>query len=96
VEEIRSIVGPASSAVRWLVLDAEAITNLDYTAAQKLRQLHQELSRSEVVFAVARAPSSLRADLDRHHLTEMFGARYIFDRLHQALAAFADSKSGGL
>jgi sulfate permease, SulP family len=35
-EEIRAVVGSAPSPVRWLVVDAEAITNIDYTAARML------------------------------------------------------------
>jgi hypothetical protein len=31
--------------------------------------------------------SDLRADLDRHHLTEEIGPAQLFDTLHEALAA---------
>ena len=65
-DEIRGLVGPAPSPVRWLVVDAEAITNIDYTAARVVRQLHDELTRSGVELAFARVPASLKADLDRH------------------------------
>ena len=87
-EQVRGLVGPAPSPVRWLVVDAEAITNVDYTAARVVRQLHQELVRRGVELAFARVPSSLKADLDRHRLTEVIGPALTFDRLHDALAAF--------
>jgi MFS superfamily sulfate permease-like transporter len=91
-EEIRGLVGPAPSPVRWLVVDAEAITNVDYTAARMVRQLQQELVQCGVVLALARVSLSLKADLDRHLLTEIIGPARIFDRLHDALAAFAAVK----
>ena len=53
-EEIRGLVGPAPSPVRWLVVDAEAITNVDYTAARVVRQLHEELAHCGVELAFAR------------------------------------------
>ena len=87
-EEIRDLVGPAPSPVRWLVVDAEAITNVDYTAARVVRQLQQYIARCGVELAVARVSSELKADLDRHHLTETIGAERIFHRLHDALAAY--------
>jgi MFS superfamily sulfate permease-like transporter len=87
-EEIRNIVG-SPSKVRWLVVDAEAIANVDYTAAQMIRELHPELSRKGVVLAFARADHSLHADLVRHRLIDVIGEKFIFPRLHDALAAFS-------
>jgi len=91
-EEVRGLVGPAPSTVRWLVVDAEAITNVDYTAARMVRQLQKELVHCGIVLALARVSLSLKADLDRHLLTEVVGPVRVFDRLHDALAAFAELK----
>jgi SulP family sulfate permease len=91
-EEIRCLIEPAPVPVRWLVVDAEAITNLDYTAARIVRQLQKELSARGVVSAFGRVSPSLKADLDRHLLTEIIGPARLFDRLHDALAAFARPK----
>ena len=95
-EEIRAVVGSAPSPVRWLVVDAEAITNIDYTAARMLLDLHQGLSQADVTLAFARVLPYLQADFDRHHITEAIGAEMIFARLHDALNAFAqfDKQSG--
>jgi SulP family sulfate permease len=87
-KEIRGLVEPTPSPVRWLVVDAEAITNVDYTAARMVRELHQELVDRGVVLLFARAPLSLKADLDRHLLTQVIGPAQFFDRLHDAAAAF--------
>jgi MFS superfamily sulfate permease-like transporter len=92
-EQIRGLVGPGPSPVRWLVVDAEAITNVDYTAARTVRQLHKELVDCGVVLAFARAPLSLKEDFDRHLLTEIIGPARFFDRLHDAAAAFAELRA---
>jgi MFS superfamily sulfate permease-like transporter len=89
-EEIRNVAGSAPSPVRWLVVDAEAITNLDYTAARVVRQLQRELTQQGVVLAFARVPPYLKADFDRHHLTEVVGTDFIFPRLRDALDAYQD------
>lgn len=89
-EEVRGSVGPTPSPAHWLVVDAEAITNVDYTAARMVRQLHQELVRRGVVLAFARASFSLKADLSRHRLTDVIGPAQFFGRLHDALEAFTE------
>src|SRR6202451_16508 len=91
-EQIRDLVGPTPSPVRWLIVDAEAITNVDYTAARIVQQLRKELADGGGVLVFARVPPSLKADLDRHLLTEVIGPAQFFDRLHDAAAAFAKLK----
>jgi len=89
-EEIRCLVGPGTPPVRWVMVDAEAITQLDYTAARVVRHLQQDLVQRDVELVLARVQQSLRADLDRHHLTEVIGPARIFQRLHDAIRAFRD------
>ena len=81
--------------VNWLVVDAEAIANLDYTAARMVRQLEAELARIGVRLAFARVDNSLRSDLVRHQLMDDIGEEFIFPRIHDALAAFADLQRSG-
>jgi SulP family sulfate permease len=87
-DQIRSLAGPAPSPLRWLLVDAGAITNVDYTAAQVVRELQQDLANRGVALVVAHVQSDLRPDLDRHHLTEVIGPDRIFDSLHEALGAY--------
>jgi sulfate permease, SulP family len=86
-DEIRRLVGPAPSPVRWLVVHAGAITDVDYTAARVVRELQQDLARRGVMLVFAHVQSDLKPDLDRHGLTQAIGPTRIFDTLHQALAA---------
>jgi SulP family sulfate permease len=86
------LVGPAPSSVRWLAVDAEAITNVDYTAARMVQELQKELADCGIVLVFARVSPSLKADLNRHLLTEVIGPAQFFDRLHDAAAAFAKLK----
>ena len=74
--------------LRWLLVDAGAITNVDYTAAQVVRELQQDLSSRGVALVFAHVQSDLKPDLDRHHLTEIIGADRIFDTLRDALGAY--------
>jgi SulP family sulfate permease len=80
------------SGVKWLVVDAEAITNVDYSAARMLHDLNQDLKQMNVEFSFARTAPSLRADLVRHRVIEVNGEERIFPRLHNATAAFRMSQ----
>ncbi len=87
-DEILAIVGPSPSPVRWFIVDAEAITNIDYSAARVVQELKKDLTNAGVNFGFARLPASTLADFDRHHLTELFAPSWIFNRLHDALDAY--------
>jgi len=84
--EILELVGPPPSPVHCLVVDAGPVTKVDYTAARTVRQLKEDLRRRGTLLAFAHVQSDLRADLDRHHLTEVIGPEMLFDTLHDALA----------
>ena len=88
--EVRALVEAAPSPVRWLVIDAGAITSLDYTAGRTVRDLHADLVRAGVHLLLAHVEPHLRSDLDRHRLTPVLGAENLFDRLHDTLAAITE------
>ena len=93
-EETRELAGHGpSSPLRWLVIDAEAIPNIDYTAAQVVRDLQAQLKSSGVRLALARVATSLESDLIRHCLLDVIGSESIFRSLHDALAAFENFRN---
>jgi sulfate permease, SulP family len=92
-DEILAIVGPSPTAVRWFIVDGEAITNVDYSAARVVEELKKDLTKAGVVFGFARLPENTRTDFDRHHLTECVGPSWIFNRLHDALNAYMPPRS---
>ena len=87
-DEIMALVGPSPTSVRWLIVDAEAITDIDYSAARVLEELKKYLAKAGVEFGVARLQGNSRADFERHHLNEVVGPSWIFNRLHDALNAY--------
>ncbi len=90
-DEILDLTREDSAKVRWLIVDAEAITNVDYTAACALRELLKQLSQDHFELAFARVAPTLHADLIRHRLMNLIGPQYVFPRLHEALAAAQNS-----
>ena len=85
--DVRELIKSAPTPVRWFVVDAGAITSVDYSAARVLRAFQDDLIRQGVVLVLVHAPSSLLSDLDRHRLSDVIGADHIFETLHEALPA---------
>jgi len=87
VEQVRGLVERAPTPVHWLVVDASAITALDYSAAKSLRDLFEDLARQKVNLVFARVSEYLRSDMDRHGVTAAVGHTHVFSTMHEALAA---------
>jgi MFS superfamily sulfate permease-like transporter len=90
-DQIRTLIAGAPDPVRWLIVEADAITDIDYTAARVLLALIEDLAREHVQIAFVRVSSSLREDMDRHNVTAAIGADNLFVTRHEALAKVAPS-----
>ena len=75
--------------VAWLLLNAEAIVELDTTAVDALRQLARDLARRQVVFAMARVKQDLRRQLVPGKLMDVIDDERIYPTLPVALEAYA-------
>jgi SulP family sulfate permease len=92
-EEVRALVKHAPTPLRWFIIDAEPIADIDYSAAQSVRDLLPDLARQRVGIIFARVSPYLRSDMDRHCITAAIGEARIFSTLHEAVAA---ARSGAL
>jgi SulP family sulfate permease len=90
-EELLRLAGPQPSAVQWIVVDAEAISQIDYSASRVIARLNDELNRHGVALGFARMPPETLADFHRHHLGECIPPSLVFNRLHEALEAFRNA-----
>ena len=74
--------------VAWLLLNAEAIVELDTTAVDALRQLVEDLRKRRVLFAMARVKQELRRQLVRGELLDIIDEERIYPTLPVAVEAF--------
>ena len=81
-------VDAQTDRVDWLLLNAEAIVEIDLTAADALGALHDELERRGVVLALARVKQDLREQMERIGLVTHIGKDRLFATLPVALEAF--------
>ncbi|MBF0161172.1 MAG: SulP family inorganic anion transporter [Magnetococcales bacterium] len=69
MNRLRQLVANAPSPVRWLVIDAQSITDMDITAAQRLAELHREFWEKGITIQVADAPRPFRMQMEKVGLT---------------------------
>ena len=95
--KIRALEAVDSQAapVEWLLLNAEAIVDIDLTAADALGELHDELERRGIVLAPARTKQDLRDQLERIGLITHIGPELLFPTLPVALEAFEHRRDEG-
>lgn len=73
MEEVLRLVNDAHPPLRWVVLDASEINNIDYTACKALARLGGALDKRGVGIAIVALPTGVRDSLERYHELRMPG-----------------------
>jgi SulP family sulfate permease len=84
----RNAVATAPTPVRWFLLNAEAIIEIDITAVDALESLRQELVDQGVVFAIARMKHEVQATLLPTGLLDRVGEDHVFPTLPTAVDGY--------
>ncbi len=84
-DEVRDLIAHAPAPAQCLVVDAGAITAIDYSAARAVHDLFDDLRSGGVEIIFGRVNAYLRADMDRHGLTAVLGASRLCATLHEAI-----------
>jgi MFS superfamily sulfate permease-like transporter len=92
---IRTLVDEADPPVKWLVIDAQAIHDMDVTAAQRFAELHRELAEDGVDVKIADAPRPFLEELARVGLSEEIGGRISSFRSRKRSRLSSNTAPGG-
>jgi SulP family sulfate permease len=87
-EEVEKLVTKSAPPVKWIVLDAEAMVDIDTTGEEVLHQVLTSLANRGVTVAVSRANQPTAALLARYHLLELIGKNRLYPTNRHATAAF--------
>jgi SulP family sulfate permease len=91
VEEVERLVTEAPTPVRWFVLDAQAMVDVDTSGAQALRQVITMLAKRHVTFAVSRGDLSFGYWLEQYGLVELIDPGHVYPTNRHAALAFRQS-----
>ncbi|MFO1142809.1 MAG: SulP family inorganic anion transporter [Amaricoccus sp.] len=87
-------VADADRGIRWLIIDAGAVTQIDSTAAAMLEEFRADLAARGVRLGFAEFNAEVRDLLDRAGLLAAVGPDMIFDDLDDAWRAFEANQGG--
>jgi MFS superfamily sulfate permease-like transporter len=89
-ERLEELVANAGEGLKCVVLDAEAISDFDSTAAEALETLDADLERQGIQLWIARANAPLRELLERTGLRTRIGEENIYPSVRAAVTAYQD------
>ena len=87
-EEVEKLVTQAATPVKWFVLDAEAMVDIDSSGAETLHQVLTSLTHRGVTVALSRANQTTTNLLVHYHLLELIGEKRLYPTNRHAVAAF--------
>lgn len=89
IGRVRDLAAAADPPLKWIIIDAQAITDMDLTAAQRFAELHRELAGVGIDIKIADAPRPFREELARVGLTDQLGQQQFYVSVKQAVEAYA-------
>ncbi|HLI72658.1 MAG TPA: SulP family inorganic anion transporter [Acidimicrobiales bacterium] len=92
--EVHAALHEASPPASLLVLDADAMSDIDYTGARAVAALLDELRHAHVEVAMARAEGDVPHALKRAGLLEKFGSDRVFHTVDEAVTECAPEARG--
>jgi high affinity sulfate transporter 1 len=88
-DRVRELVAEADPPARAILLDAAAITHVDTTGLDILRDVHEELSAGGVRLMIARMKGPVHDILERAALMDVIGRENFFPTVHAGVAEYA-------
>ena len=94
-EEIVTVLESATDPIRTFVIDAEAMTDVDYSGSDSLRQIQEEMQRHGATLILAEVTDQVRKLLDAYGLTDVIGAANFYPTTRAAIEAATASQGSG-
>jgi len=94
-KQIQELAGNAVPPLSWFCIDAAAVDDVDFTAAETLRAIHRTLAGQGVRLVMCEVIDEVRAEFDRSGLTDLFGADGFFETPAAVAAAYGRRNAAG-
>jgi len=87
-EEITELVNEATPPVSWFCIDADAVDDVDFSAAETLRSVQDLLKGKGIRLVFAIVSDDVKGELDRYGLTDLVGEDAFYATGDDLLSAF--------
>lgn len=86
--EVVELAREATPPLAWFCIDAAAVNDVDFTAAEVLRALHGILAGQGIRLVLCDVVDEVRAEFDRSKLTDLFGRDAFFQTPAAVMSAY--------
>jgi SulP family sulfate permease len=86
-DEMLQLANTAEPPLRWLCLDASAVDDVDYSAAETIRSVYARLKEKGIRLVVAEAMEDLNAK-SRYRMKDVFGEDAFYDHLEDVVKQY--------
>jgi SulP family sulfate permease len=94
-EEVVELAREANPPLSWFCIDAAAVNDVDFTAAEILQALHGILAGQGIRLVLCDVVDEVRAEFDRSKLTDLFGRDAFFQTPAAVMSAYGQRDTGG-
>jgi len=94
-EEITELANHAQPPLRWLCIDASAVDDVDFSAAETVRSIFGILKDKGIRLVVAQVMEDVK-DESSYQLGQLFGEDASYDTIENVLEAYRQQVSAGL
>jgi high affinity sulfate transporter 1 len=95
-KETVELTRSANPPLSWFCIDATAVNDVDFTAAETLRTLHADLAGQGIRLVLCEVVDEVRVEFDRSKLTDLFGGDAFFQTAAAVLIAYGQRNSAGM
>ncbi len=92
-KEVYRLVEGASPPLSWFCIDANAVDDIDFSAAETLTSIAVSLRNRGIRLVLSEVSDNVRAELDRSQLTQLIGEDSYYDSLTDVLNDYRRNKS---
>jgi sulfate permease, SulP family len=88
--QVQQLIDGAQPPPRWFCIDAEAVDDLDYSAAETLRSIAGTLKERGIRMVFAVVSGDVRQEMDRSEITRLVGEEAFYAAVGEVLNAYRD------
>ena len=94
-KEVVRLARGAQPPLSWFCIDVAAVNDVDFTAAEALRSLHDILKEMGIGLVFCEVVEEVRDEFDRSNLIDLFGKDAFFETPNAVLNAYIQRNAGG-
>ena len=95
-DEVSNLIKDANPPLSWFCIDVAAVNDVDFTAAETLRTLHDTLATQGIRLVLTEVNEDVQLDFDRSKLTDLFGRESFFGTFSAVVSAYSRREAGDI